>query len=358
MEIDYITWFWTIGFLLATPLLRTKTFLDYWLMFAWIYAVIHPHISHLYPISLNMQIMIEKHQWELMLLIALFSLLMKSHLSSVRIKKWLMNLGIFNIALSLMAVALVPVCEVLLRFKYIETMPILQFVSGLIPNKSMNAVLLVMLLPYVLMHSDALVRCFLFMITVFLVIMAKSSCAYLALSTYIFVDLFFFSKIPKKYPVIILVVMGVIGVFCLPESMVTGGRFQNYVFFFSDIKLNAVDKIAGFNIVDWLVGRGPASFFTYGAKLQNIAARLDNGYGIWMHSDPLQYIYDYGVLGVPLLLATIWETFKRGQRTEILALSGLLAGSLFYYPFHFAPHVLVWFLIMKLVVNNKKEVCV
>lgn len=326
---DYITIYLGLGLLLCTPLLRVNYWLNPFIFFLWTTLVIHTKNPDGYNfLPKNMRVLLDKDQNELMVLVVLFTVLMRVKIKSKSIETVIKKISRFNIYLSLL---FLPVNDM--------------YFSGIVVNKAMNSILLIMLLPYALIDASKRYRAFYTAATFLCVLLSKSSSAYLVACVYVLWHLYFSGIRYKNILALILGGgLGVAGIKLVPNALYGGERFLSYWISFKM-----------FTLGDWLLGMGPASFFTFSAKLQQRIQVMDNGFWIYMHSDPLQYLFEYGILGVPFLLFTLYYTLKHAGRREILVLLCMLTGSIFYYPFHFPVHLIFFFLIMKLVVNNYKE---
>lgn len=336
MEINYLDWMEFAFLLCLTPLLRIKNKLDIWVIYAWVYTT---WISSFYLFYSDYKpkfvVGIWEQQYRFLVLLLLFVLFMKAKINTHKLRNALGYVGIFNYILT---IALYFLHE--------------PWITGLIPNKGLNGILNIMLFPYAISISPFsnpyrpwfLLPVFLLPICTYF---SHSSCAVLAFVT-LGIGYLLTSYNPKKWLYASVFCFGVIAAayFLVPGLLDPGDRFTRYHQFFS-----------GFTPRDWLIGRGTSSFLGFSASLQKATAQLnvEPYYYSYMHSDPLQYIYEFGAIGlVPLLISGIW-VFKHAQRREFLVLVSAIAGGLFYYPFRQYPHLLIFLIVLKTIVDNEKN---
>lgn len=308
VEIDYITGFWLLFLLCLLPFILTRTPLDYLLSYMWINASLFsklPFAIGNYP--KNVVVANEAKATETLLCIALFSLIYKTKKDYGKMLK------------SLSAIAILT---------SIVAYPFdIRWLTGLVPNSAMNAILIVSLLLYAPGNI-------LFLLGVFIVVMAKSSSAYLALaSTVLYL---FRAEIVKRWKAFLLLgFIAIAGLWSIDKDLLNPGiRFSAYQFFFRD-----------FHGLDWFFGKGAGSFWAISTWMQNTYQfDMDNGYLFWMHSDPLQFVFEYGIIGlIPLAFSLTWLLTNLKDRAMIAVLAYLFGG-IFYYPLHWPVHLLVLFM--------------
>lgn len=319
LSFDYISFSWMVALLLLTPLLRTKTLADYVIIPSWCYAAYmscSQWVYNTFPVRVRMTINYE--QMFFMALLAGFALLIKQEIPKDKIRKWLGIVGVVNIFLSIVSIA----------FDH-------EFVSGLVPNKSMNGIFNVMLMPY----SCMILGVFGWVVNFVLLFTYKSSTAFL---TFFCVWLF---TIPwTLFNGVVLSLVGLVSSKFIPYLTYDGGRFTGYRFYFQR-----------FQFWDWLIGMGPSSFFAIGTYMHHKLG-LPGGpwYWVYLHSDPLQVLFEYGTLGFFLVGAMLWMLYKQAEELEKLSLVAIVSGGLFYYPAHFPTHLIVIFLVLKLICGTKQ----
>lgn len=298
-----------------------------------------------YP-SIKLQVVTQGHQHMLIAMILGFILIMKSKLSSVTIEKFLGWFGVVNVLCTL-AFRFVPWTYLSDRGYVDRSM----LGSVFVPNTAMNAILNVALIPF-MMRLKASTDFWWALIVVVLVLTSGSSVAYLSLFAMLAVYLgYLFEETGKRAGAIPIVIAG--GIFGLVLGAKIDGGFYNDGGRFAGYKMYFQDS----NLRDWLLGHGPASFQEWGALIQYAydSKASEYGFQLWMHSDPLQFIWEYGALFLPLLFVSVWGVFKKADSSVLLSLVALLAGSLLYYPFHQAPHLITIFLLLKIVMNDHLE---
>lgn len=309
LEIDHISTTEMLVLLAITPLLRTKTKLDWIIIYMWVYTVIASHMPFfISPYPMPVVLTTESRQNELLALIVLFVLALRVPFNPVRLLK---KLAKWAIILSVLAI---PFQD--------------RWISGLVLNKSMNGILLASLTLY-----SSTVGYFLW--ATFCVLISHSSSAVLALAVVIF-GAFINKKNAKKIFLLCACIGGSIALI-FPRALFSGNRFEGYRLFFND-----------FSFLNWLFGKSPASFFAISSYRQaKEAFHMEHGFLLWMHSDPLQFIFEYGLLGlIPLIISASW-VFKHAKKRERLALSAMIAGGIFYYPMHWYIHLFVVFCVIK-----------
>lgn len=256
--------------------------------------------------TLPVKVSIENSQNELLCLICILSLMIKS---KINFDKALNCFGYVSLIFSFFA----------LFFNE-------RWFSGIVVNKSMNAILVSMLLPYIF-------NFYTFIASALVVILSKSSSAYLSFFGMIFIFFLRETKNPTKF-LKYFIPLPLFLYFFDKDILFGGSRLIAYKFFFSD-----------FSIWNFLFGKGAASFFSIASYRQTRELfDLANGYYVWMHSDILQFIYEYGIFGlIPLAFVAFKTNFSK---KEFYSLIAICLGSVFYYPFHFPVHLFVLFMVI------------
>lgn len=326
MEIHYLDLFPFLFILFFIPFLQTIWWLDVWVVYAWIYAAMTSKLIWFYSdLKNSLQVKLEVDQNMFLLVLALFSLFIKKKVSTNSIAKILAITGVVNLIFSIVAL---PFDD--------------QFTSGLIPNKAMNSIFNTMLLPY----TFSLIGGWATILVIITAVLAKSVTALVSLLCMGVTWIYLSNETRKIYQ----------------SGLLAFGCALSAIFFNSRVwgpheRLRIwKESFHLFSIDEWIVGHGPSSFQVLSVYAQGAGRGVyDTFFDMYMHSDPLQYLYEYGVIGLLPLSIGIYYLIKYAQRREILAMAGLLGGCLFYYPMHFYPHLLVFFCIVKIVVNTYLE---
>ena len=302
----------------------------------WVYAGIAskcpiPWTSY----SRNVNIAVENNQNELLCLILILVLLLNSKFNPT---KFLSVFGYVALILSFLALPFQFEKTTYLLAKYCNFHLPARWISGIVINKSMNAILNASLLYFI--YSPVTV-----VITVIVVMFSKSSCAYLALIGSMMYNHFGLNWMRRGrllswgwvvFPLIF-------GLYLVDKDIFWAGqRWEGYRFFFSD-----------FTLKDWLIGKGPATFWAISTYRQaHESFQLDNGYYFFMHSDILQYLFEYGIFGFIFLIAAV--PFKKLNKPTPSNSSfvALFLGGVFYYPFHFSVHLLVLFMVVSILYKH------
>lgn len=328
--VDYVYFTWFVCLLLLIPVLRTKTFFDGPLIYFWFYCIFSAFLPiHVWNRSVPMQSMIEKEQTAIMAFIAILLLLLRTPIK----EKTLLTILRRTFYTAFIA--------------SIVTLPFGRaFISGLVPNKALNAILLAGLIPYA---DDPI---WMILAGLFIIFFSHSSCALLAL-LFLLVPVLLKDKHKKEILLAILIVT-IMGLIFVPDLFESGGRFEAYrIFFHKPVFTKNGSVFEELSFWDFLLGRGPGSFIHESVKIQQMLGyRLNTGYFMWLHSDPLQLLYEYGSVGVGIVGAWIYLIFKRAKIKQILSLSALVGGSIFYYPFHQPLHLALVFLNLKLIYDS------
>lgn len=251
---------------------------------------------------------------EVLALIALFVVVLKSKINPKKILKYFSRVVIVAAFLSI-------------PFQS-------RWISGLIPNKSMGGILIASLLFYTQ-------NVFIFLMGVIFILLAKSSTAFLALTVVCLGAFINKGNIKKMF--LCATGVGLFGALAVKDFFDAGSRWRGYQFFFRDFKWS-----------DWLIGKGPGSFFAISIDMQKFY-HFDydyTGYWLFLHSDPLQFVFEYGILAVPFLILTLYWIGKNAQKVELLSLLAIACGGLFYYPLHYPAHLFAVFLVLKVIYDE------
>lgn len=331
IDFDYIGLSWATALLLFLPFLKTNKWLNGFIFYVWILSVYKTQNSnHRLDFPIHVLLSQENQNFFFMFLLLFFVILYRASLSNELIFKILSWLGVANLFLT---VGLTPVNR--------------PFISGIVFNKSMNSILNLMLVPFVFHAWPKSVSLFGFF-TIATVMSSNSSSALFAM---ILMLVFYF----RKKPTILVgsfIVIFIIGCFSIDKLFQYQDRLDGYDFFFKT-----------FTLKDWVIGRGPGAFFPFSTYEQvragfNISRDLlvGNGLFIWLHSDPLQAVYEYGVIGGLLLIPCVIYAFRFIGQPGVYSLVALLSASFLYYPHHYPIHLVVIFLLLKICANNYKSV--
>lgn len=331
---DYITGFYLVFLLISTCLIVRSPLL--WFM--WLSAALFsswPFIDASLPPPIVFSVNAEQKQ--ILMLIALFSLLLLKKVQTKKIEVFLGYLGIVSVAATIIAI---PFHD--------------PFISGLVPNKSMNGILNCMLLPYICKPNYRAVLPAVILVA-FLTLTSSSSCAFAAFSAMCAV--WVYKTYRPKFLILVLAAASLslaFGLLFIPDLFAleagNGTRWEGYHFFFKN-----------FRFWDWMFGYGPGSFMARSIWMQKlyhfhyiigVDGREVQRNWLYFHSDPLQFIFEYGIVGIPTLALAAWKVWKNAPLAPLLSIAAMCAGSLFYYPFHWPHHLLVLFLSLKIVANN------
>lgn len=350
MTLDYISLYWSILFFIGAYFIRTgKLWLDCFLIYAWVYASWMVHFPFNTGETAAVKISIEHQQSIFLCLLMGLSLLIKKEICSIKIRNFLKWLGVVSIVCSFLAVFYGFFADSSYAAKFCHWMNGHHpedntyrfnfwpsgFVSGLIPNKSMNAIFNIMLLPFAAEFGFVA-----YLANLVLLYFAKSSSAFLTMGVVTFSWLMMsraYWQVKAALSTVGVILFTVVGMRLIPNFTVDGDRFKGYKLFFSE-----------FEWVHWLIGAGPSSFMTYGTLMQQKYNFYKGWYWVYMHSDPLQYLFEFGVLGLFPLLILLIGFFKAAGRETRLAGVAVITGGLVYYPMHQAPFLMVIFLLLKL----------
>lgn len=322
MEFDYISYSWFVFLILCTPLIKSSPY-TLILRCMWVYGVIVsqlPVINAILPVKFYLAM--ENSQNQFLCMVLLFTATCNFKFKP---RNLLIALGVANLTVTL----------IFLPFQH-------RWMSGLIFNKSMNSILNVMLLPYLAEFT------WLAYPVVFLTLLFSSAST--AWLSFLFLGLAVLYKERPRYfwrlsPIGVSIFL-CFGKLFVKDFFDPTTRFSHYGMFFSYL-----------NNIDVFFGKGPASFFAWSAYIQatNDQFFVKNPvFDIWMHSDVLQYIFEFGSLMVGPLIYTVYKVWPTLEKREFYALSALLAGSIFYYPWHYPVHLFAIFLILKLIADRYK----
>lgn len=252
---------------------------------------------------------------------------MKARIATGKIRNWLAYFGLFNITLT---VILMPFNE--------------EFISGLVLNKSMNATLNLMLLPFVIHKFQSWAMVFLCLATISI---SKSYSTFLALAVMLFWCF-------RKNKIVLcsgIVAACVLAFYAKTILDAEGYRLSGWLFFLSS-----------FTPLDYFLGRGPGTFAAYSVGDQNrelfkmfiteTRTMVGDGLYIWGHSDPIQAHYEYGLIGVLMLIPGLSYCLWALKGPEFYSLLALLTAGLLYYPMHWPIHLIVVFSLLKVANNN------
>ena len=307
---DHITFASLMFLLLAVFIVRTKSIYDWLIIPMWVVISLQL-CSPLIPTTYTPEVHIttDTRQWEVLLLIATFSLIIKTKFNAEKVLLWL--------------------SRIIVTLGFIALFFNNRRVSGIIPNKSMNAILTA----GILIYCDSLLFFILGSIVVF---KSQSSTAFLSYLTMFFGSFLTTNNFKKIF--FMSICTGALLIALVPDILFSGHRFESYSFYFLD-----------FSLKDWLLGKGGSSFFAISLYRQKMAGfHLNDGYDLWLHCDPLQFVFEYGLLMLFPLAVIVMHVLQFSNKREIVSLAAISAGSLFYYPFHWPVILLSVFLMLKL----------
>lgn len=324
---DYIGASWMIVFLLPLLFIRVNKWLNPFIIYSYLLGIFiteSPFIRTDFP--LRVFVAAQNQALGYLVLLLIFVLVMKLEIPTEKIEKFLAYLGAFNI---LLTVALTPLDQ--------------PFISGIIFNKSMNAIFNLMLLPYVLARFKSVALLFFCVATV---IHSQSSSGMIALTL---MACYFFRK-NKLLVVLFAVACVLLRCVVMHRPIPYMDRIDGWLFFFKT-----------FTVRDWIFGRGPGAFFSYGVFEQhtanfNVSQDLKSGNGlfVWLHNDYLQALYEFGACGIMCLIPALYHVVKKANNLVTYTLIPFLVGCAFYYPSHWSFHLVVAFCVLKIVDNNYK----
>lgn len=223
--------------------------------------------------------------------------------------------------------------------------------GGLVGNPSMNACFLVVLLPLALKTLDPIPRGVACLAVLLAVLISKASIplGLLAAMACLFA-IFAASKrtilIAASFtPLVLALGAHMLG----KEFLNSGDRVFMWSFFLSKWNIPA----------NWIAGTGWGTFGVFSINLQHAFHVRENGWWIWLHNDWLQTMFETGLTGALLLVATYLRALYLLAREQLrheavaLGLYGLMmAGN---YPTHLAPTALFgcWIGVLALTANRK-----
>lgn len=327
------------GLLCCTPLLRTKWWIDIFLLPAYAYACIaafSPFYFEYYTKALTVNIHGDQHLF--LALCILFALFSKAKIPTKTLETFLGWFGIINLLGTHFMYALSFTRWAPTAWGF----PTNRLGSFFVLNTSLNMVLNICLLPYMCeLGIWAEVYC-VFSIIV-LILFAASSSSWLGLVILWMAYLYKQAPPKRAWPLVFAgLALIALGYFFVGSFLNDGGRISGWKFFFD-----------GFSWREYLIGRGPATFQFWGAVLQYANDfNMGIGYFIFLHSDPLQVIWEYGFVGLSLVSVAVYQVLQRAKLNEFLSLSVLLSVSLIYYPFHTPVHLFIIFILLKLVIDK------
>lgn len=237
----------------------------------------------------------------------------------------------------------------LLFFNEIETTAFLKF-TGLIiiplsflgthpvSNPVMNACLCVITLPFVMELNPVCAMAYILMTTIICLLSTGSTAvaAFIAMMTTLF-----FIKIETHHKIMFtflvgLILVGLGGIF-MPHLLDTSGRFPMQQMFLSHLWHD-------FNPV---IGAGPGSFPIWSSHYyKEKLGYTDPDLWMWAHSDLLQLLFEYGVIGLFFVTGTVLMAIRKANDTYKVAIIAYVVTSLNYYPSHWPIHAVIGFLLI------------
>lgn len=334
MPIDYWSLWILVSLLLLIPLMHTKWWIDIYLIPVYTYAAVAAFspIYFKYP-SKHLLILIQGHQHFFLAMCLGLVLFLKAKVSPIKIKR---ALGYFGFAAAICTVVFYFVPWVNLGASNAK------LGSMFVPNTAMNASMIVCLLPF--MFSLGIGYELMAVVLTFVIVYkADSSTGLLTLLALIAACV---CRAHILHRTIVLLCAAILfflfGRYITAEFYNDGGRFDSYFFFFRE-----------FTYGDWLIGRGPGSFQEWSALLQYAYDyEIHNGYSIFMHSDPLQLVWELGLIMIPSAVISGWQLLKRAHDPVFLSLFAFFVSSIFYYPFHNPVLLTIFFCLVKVVIDN------
>lgn len=128
---------------------------------------------------------------------------------------------------------------------------------------------------------------------------------------------------------------------CIIGSFVLliGAQFSNESKMFDSPRLNVWPYFMNiyWKYFDPWIGSGIGTFQWIGPLAQQKEqVFLKNGLHLWMHNDYLQVLFETGIIGLTLMMATVFDCLKRSWKNRELFVTVIatLATMLTYYPFH------------------------
>lgn len=355
---DYISFYRFLGLILLTPLLRTRKYLDIYILPLYVYAVVSSNFPyHPNKIPIPMLVGMEGQQNLFIAMLLGFVLLIKSNLDSRKIYTWLGIAGIVNVVfyllfypivkphIPMMPAFLMPVMYAFKGLKLNEASWAIDWeISSLIPNRSMAGVLNLALLPFSLGVFKNNKFALLFILLSLGLIPTYKSTSVLMAASLMLVCVMYHAKDNLVLSNLILFIALIAAIPLVPDLFQDGLRFTLYKLFFS-----------GFTWKEWLMGKGPATFMAWGPVIQHKARiSIENGYWIYMHSDILQHVFENGLALTGLMFVSGINLLMRANVAQRLSLSAIIGASIFYYPFRFGAHLIVMALILKCVIDNSE----
>lgn len=327
---DYISMGWGLLFLCITPFLISKSPYDVFLVFSWISTLVFLNLP-MHHLTVPLQISCELQQVLFLVTILSFVALLKAKIKNETLYKILGWIGFINLAFTAIS-------------WFLPGVDGGRFIYGLISNKAMNGILNLMLWPYMVRMKDRISAFSLLNLPLLFTYHSSSAWAsFVAIATFCIFNFVLENKI--KMSVFGFSILSAVGFFAKEDLFNGTTRWDGYRFFFSQLSKR-----------DWVIGYGPASFFTMSIYFQEHfkfqTPSQMYGYYLWLHSDPLQLIWEMGLVSIPFILWTIYKVFRVAGFYEKTALIAILVGSAFYYPFHYPIHLIALFLVLKIVAND------
>lgn len=196
-----------------------------------------------------------------------------------------------------------------------------------IGNLPMNAAFIAFTLPFLLTPQNMVI---VLPVVIYIILTSTGATALAAFIASMCGLMFAKLKGIWKFPISVLsfCVLSILGLRFMPDLLNSSGRFPMQ-------KLLLKHFWNDFNV--WF-GAGPGSFPVWSSLYYKAHEYTDDGLWAWAHSDLLQVLFEYGIVG---LLLSIWifldalhGSYKKDARL-FAALLGYIVTALNYYPCHF-----------------------
>lgn len=245
---------------------------------------------------------------------------------------YLLNPGKKNIENAFCALGFVNGVITIARYPFAETI----WWRGVIANPSMNAVLTAICIPFMIER----LKTKWIILAIFAVLSSKSFTAIAILTFYSLWAINQKIKLgPKLIGISTIVISASIGGFLYFRGLYSIFRSGRLVVWKESIQyfLESEKQLFGF---------GPGSFFVYGPVIQKLKNAYNEEKDTWimMHSDVLQTLFEFGWIGLTLILLLSFLVLRRAHSTNTKAYLGLVAyfiAMLNYYPLHWPSHLLL-----------------